>query len=298
MPEVRRPFVTVIIPALNAQESLPFLLDSLQDQSYPADRRELIVVDNGSTDRTVAIARERGVSLLVEDQVKGPGAARNRGIVAARGEILAFLDADCIATPTWIDEGVKFLVENGADIVAGRVDWIFSVQPSAAEVFDSLVHLRNDVHVEKDRTAATANMFVADRVFRRAGLFPPFRYGEDTLFVLRAQAAGFRLAYARTAVIRHPARGFWGVMAKAIRVGWQFDAVSRAMGRHRNHAILTCARAALPRTPWGVRKLIRMRGSPNMEHMVWRLCMVWSAYGYAWGMTSTVSLIRGFFCRR
>lgn len=122
-----RPAVSVIIPAYNEQTFLGRCLDSLARQSYPADRIEVVVLDNGSTDATPEIARSRGVRLEI-DPVSRVGGLRNRGAALATGEVLAFLDADCVAPPDWIASAVdaldsdpslgavggNYLVEDGA----------------------------------------------------------------------------------------------------------------------------------------------------------------------------------------
>ena len=76
------PQVTVIVPAYNAAGTLPSCLTALANQSYPRSAYEVIVVDDGSTDATAAIASDAGVSVITQPNV-GPAAARNRGAAAA-----------------------------------------------------------------------------------------------------------------------------------------------------------------------------------------------------------------------
>ena len=87
--------ISVVIPAYNAEKTLARALDSVLAQTRPSD--EIIVVDDASTDRTVRLAKsyaERGVSLLHARERRGAAAARNMGIAGARGQWIAFLDAD------------------------------------------------------------------------------------------------------------------------------------------------------------------------------------------------------------
>jgi hypothetical protein len=197
-----------------------------------------------------------------------------------------------------MESGVAALERESAGVVAGRVEWTFSSRRSASEVFDSLVHLRNDIHVPRDRTAVTANLFVRRQVFDAIGRFPHHRSGEDSVFVLRAQGAGFTLRYAPDAVVRHPARKFWRIMAKAIRVGLHFDDVSRARGRPLREEVTTCARAAVPCSPRHALQMIQARGTPDMEPYAFRVWLVSYAYAHAWGMASTLSILRGRFLGR
>jgi lipopolysaccharide/colanic/teichoic acid biosynthesis glycosyltransferase/glycosyltransferase involved in cell wall biosynthesis len=93
--------ISVIVPAYNAQDTLDKCLEALQNQSIASDQYEILVVNDGSTDRTPEIASRRGVR-LIEQPNAGPAAARNAGANAASGEILVFTDADCEPAPDWI----------------------------------------------------------------------------------------------------------------------------------------------------------------------------------------------------
>ena len=98
-----QPLISVIVPALNEGSVIRRCLASLQQQRLPSDCFEVIVVDNGSTDRTREIARSFGGSLAVtvlERSGVRIAALRNLGAATARGEFLAFLDADCVAPST------------------------------------------------------------------------------------------------------------------------------------------------------------------------------------------------------
>ena len=83
--------VAVVIPAFNADRYLGDALRSLREQSLQPD--EVVVVDDGSTDRTAAIAQQAGATVIRQQQ-RGPGAARNRGVEATTAPLIAFLDAD------------------------------------------------------------------------------------------------------------------------------------------------------------------------------------------------------------
>src|SRR5215475_9690868 len=81
--------VSVIIPALNEEDSLPGLLGAIPEEAV----NEIIVVDNGSTDRTAAVARHCGAR-VVSENCRGYGAACWAGFKATQGEILVFMDGD------------------------------------------------------------------------------------------------------------------------------------------------------------------------------------------------------------
>src|SRR5512134_3029901 len=92
--------VSIIVPVRNGAQSLPACLEALLAQSLPRDRYEVVVVDDGSTDPSAAIARASGVTCLSIPPA-GPSAARNHGARHARGDLLLFTDADCAPAPDW-----------------------------------------------------------------------------------------------------------------------------------------------------------------------------------------------------
>jgi glycosyltransferase involved in cell wall biosynthesis len=102
--------ISVIVPTLNEEKYLPRCLKSLVNQTW--DRPfEVLVVDGGSTDETVRVAKRYADKVLVKP--KSPvGAARNLGAKAARGDILAFIDADTIANPQWLSSVDEAFREN------------------------------------------------------------------------------------------------------------------------------------------------------------------------------------------
>ena len=102
------PDASVVIATYNRAALLGACLDCLLAQDYPAERYEIIVVDDGSTDYTESVVRERaGVRYLRQERTLGPGAARNRGIAEARGDIVIFTDSDALAPPCFVREHVE-----------------------------------------------------------------------------------------------------------------------------------------------------------------------------------------------
>lgn len=102
------PDASVVIPTYNRARFIGPCLDSLLAQDYPAERYEIIVVDDGSTDDTESVVRERAeVRYLRQERTLGPGAARNRGIAEARGDIVIFTDSDALAPPCFVREHVE-----------------------------------------------------------------------------------------------------------------------------------------------------------------------------------------------
>ncbi|MBI5205634.1 MAG: glycosyltransferase family 2 protein [Nitrospirae bacterium] len=95
--------VSVVIPAYNAQKTIAACLDSLMKQDYPGDY-EVIVVDDGSSDSTPDIISGYERVRLMKQANAGPAAARNKGAMDAKGEIILFTDSDCVPEGNWITE--------------------------------------------------------------------------------------------------------------------------------------------------------------------------------------------------
>ncbi len=114
-----RILVSVVIPALNAASTLPLVLEPLRQ--LPRDW-EVIVVDDHSTDATVEVARRFGAHVTPSAGSGSCSAARNTGVVAARGDIVVFLDADIVSTPENMARAVERLMASGASGLFGVYD--------------------------------------------------------------------------------------------------------------------------------------------------------------------------------
>ena len=214
------PKVSVIVPVYNAEKYIRLLIESLLDLDYPKELLEIILIDNNSRDKTTEIIKRYSVMLLEEKTVQSSYAARNVGIQNANSEILAFTDADCIVTPQWIREGVKVLVSQSADLVGGRIEFIYSKQKTAAELYDSIFNLQNESNVRERNSATTANLFVQSHVFKTTGLFPDLvQSGGDIQWTSGATKRGFSLVYAPNAIVQHPTRQLKELLKKNFRVG-------------------------------------------------------------------------------
>lgn len=148
--------VRVVIPVYNGADTIGDLLTALTHQVDPPLDCEIIVVDNGSTDRTCEVVRSFGAALLEESE-RGPGAARNRGLVAARGEVIAHLDADVVPTRQWL----KKIVEPFNDpetIMVGGATYNYKPETAAQRYMASLP----DARLER-RIGQSTFPFIASR---------------------------------------------------------------------------------------------------------------------------------------
>lgn len=112
--------VSVIIPVLNGAATIAQTLGALFNQAAAPANTEIIVVDNGSTDNTRDIVRQFDVTLL-QEKTPGPSAARNCGLRAATGDVIAYLDADALPTRSWLAELTTAFEDPDVVIAGGRV---------------------------------------------------------------------------------------------------------------------------------------------------------------------------------
>jgi hypothetical protein len=118
LPELaEHPKVSVVVCAFNAETTMAACLASLRALRYPAF--EVIVVNDGSTDQTGAIAEQFEGVHVIHQENKGLSAARNVGIAASAGEIVAFTDSDCVVDPDWLHHLVAAFLSSGLPAVGG-----------------------------------------------------------------------------------------------------------------------------------------------------------------------------------
>lgn len=267
------PFVSVIVPVYNDAVRVRGCLDRLTNQDYPKGRYEVIVVDNGSTDETPQVLEAFRVTRLVETAARSSYVARNVGVRAAAGSVLAFTDSDCRPSRDWLTRGVDALA--GADLAGGAVRFAFSARPSGAELFDSVSNMQVARNVAERGVAKTANLFVRAGVFEAVGGFPPVRSGGDVAWTRRATDSGFRLVYAPDAVVEHPARRLTELVRKQHRVGRGQPFLWASAGWSKLGVLRAMALAVVPdTTPWALLAQLRPGGAPVGRVMGLR---VWSA---------------------
>jgi len=207
---------SVIVPVLDDNAGLRRLANALRSQSLPADQFEVIVVDNGPQDaaseRLAAIDEALGglTARTLHQPKRGSYAARNLALAQARANVLAFTDADCLPEPGWLEAGLAHLrTEPSADAVAGGIE-LFAANDnhrSGAELYELVHGFPQERYVTDLHFGATANLFVRKATFDRVGTFDDaLKSGGDVEWGRRLHAAGLRMHYERSAVVRHPAR--------------------------------------------------------------------------------------------
>lgn len=205
------PRVSVVICAYNADRTMEECLESLTKLRYP--NFEVIIVDDGSTDRTKEISERYPQFQLISHENRGLSVARNEGIYAANGEIVAFTDSDCAVDPDWITFLVhRFLSENfaavgGPNLPPAEDHWIPEV---VARSPGGPTHvLLTDFEAEHIPGCNMA--FWRDKLLE-VGVFDPIyrAAGDDVDICWRLQNAGYKIGFAASALVWHRRRATIG----------------------------------------------------------------------------------------
>lgn len=196
---------SVIVPVRNAKAELRALISALRQQTTPRHSFEVVVGDDGSTDRSVdGLETTDGWLRVTSGPPQTSYAARNRAVALARAPILAFCDADCRPEPTWLEAGLAALA--GADIVAGRIRFALPPRRTIWTLLEMELSKNAELHARLGR-AETANLFVRRDLFERLGGFDPTLPSHgDFDFVARCVAGGAKLLFAPDAVVWHATR--------------------------------------------------------------------------------------------
>lgn len=218
-----QPFVSVVIPVFNDAERLKLCLAALEHQTYPQNLYEVIVVDNDSAESVEPVVSQFSQAIALFESLRGSYAARNKGILQAQGEIIAFTDSDCIPAADWLEKGTAQLLNTPhCGLVAGEIKFFFKTpdRPTGIELYDTLTYFKQKDYVEKDRFGATANVFTLRRVLDDVGFFnAQLKAGGDREWGQRVFAAGYKQSYANDVCVAHPARAsLTEVLEKAVRV--------------------------------------------------------------------------------
>jgi glycosyltransferase involved in cell wall biosynthesis len=197
---------SVVVPHLDDYQNLDACLTLLHEQSFPSDRTEIIVADNGSSCGLDAVRRIVGTrGRVVEVAERGAGPARNAGFRASQGEAIAFIDSDCRPDRRWLEEGLAEL--QVADFAGGRIEVVVQdpTRMTAAEAFESVFSFQNERYVRDLSFTVTASMFVWRSVFDAVGGFEN-GVPEDRDWCRRARLRGYRIRFASKSIVGHPAR--------------------------------------------------------------------------------------------
>lgn len=206
----RPPWVSIVVPVYDGAGTLGLLIESLSREAAAGARFEVVAVDDGSSDGSRALlvesARRLPFPLLVEGQPNaGCPSARNRGIRASRGEIVAFLDQDCAVEPGWIEAITSGYEDPRLGGVGGR-----TLPARVTNLVEAYAAARRHLELPALSQGGVEYVIGGNSSFRRGALLEVggfderFRTGaEDWDLSIRIRKAGWRIAYRAEAVVRH-----------------------------------------------------------------------------------------------
>ena len=214
------PRVSVVVPVRDRAADLADCLTALSALDYPRERVEVIVVDDASTDETAAVARSFPCKVIVNERARGAAHARNRGARRSSGEILAFIDSDCVADPGWLRELVPYFAWDRVAAVGGMVQACFtSSRLDRYEAAASSLSMGRRLQISLDDVdtlyAPACNLLVRrDAYLSAGGMREDLRFGEDVDLCWRLRARGECFVYAPHGAVRHKHRDRLPAMLK------------------------------------------------------------------------------------
>jgi glycosyltransferase involved in cell wall biosynthesis len=237
-PDAVRQTASVIIPARNEARSIARLIEAVLAQRPPDWNIEVLLIDDGSTDDTAAVARAAGARVLELGSRAGggnPAAGRNRGARVAIGDPLIFLDADCLPAPGWLGR-LLAAHQAGATVVGGALDL-----PDGLSFMARCDYYCGWYHVHSRRPGGEVpnhppgNVSVRREAFARSSGFTeqqPVAYAHEELaWQSEVLDRGGRIVFDPQAIVYHYNRpGFRNLLRRNYR--WGFSAIeSKARSR-------------------------------------------------------------------
>jgi glycosyltransferase involved in cell wall biosynthesis len=196
--------VSVVIPAYNAAKTIGEAVAHSLSQTKGSLQVELIVVDDGSTDDTAAVAESAGATVIRQENA-GPAAARNRGWKSATGTFICFTDSDCIPTAGWLENLLDGFTESQVGAVAGSYEIANPSSWLARWVHQEIMerHKRMPSFI---RAFGSYNVAIPRHVLQATGGFDPVyrrASGEDNDLSYRIIKKGWRIAFRPQAKVAH-----------------------------------------------------------------------------------------------
>jgi len=216
------PFVSIIIPTYREWHLLTRCLEALSVQSYPLARFEVIVVNNDPADPVPSFIHFPGQLLILNETTAGSYAARNTGVLHAKGEIIGFTDSDCVPDKNWIANAVAYLQAHpGCSRVAGDIRIMYrGARPTVVEMYNRIYAFPQQWLIANGGGSITGNLFTYKRVFDAVGGFDEKLLSMgDVAWGKLAQNAGFKVHYVDNVIVDHPSRDLGALIKKERRHG-------------------------------------------------------------------------------
>jgi len=245
------PLVTIAMPCLDEAGFVAACLRSVQVQTYPGDRVEILVADGRSEDGTrdilARLAREDGRIRVIDNPERLQAAGLNRILAEARGEVVVRMDVHCEYTPDYVEKCVETLERTGADAVGGAQRCLGRApfEKAVCAALRSPLGVGGAAYRSPDNEGFVDTVFLGAyqrSVFDRIGLWDPCAVtNEDAELNQRLVAAGGRIYLSRAIVVHYVPRG--SIQALALQYYRYGRGRARTLLKHRR---LLTIRPALP----------------------------------------------------
>ncbi len=197
--------LSIIIPTHNSELTIKQCIESLTSQSFPREKFEIIVVDDGSTDQTTSIAKKAGADSIILIEPCFQGKSRNIGVQNAKANLLGFIDSDCEAKNGWVETIIKEL--ESLQAITGAIDNGNTQSKIAwAEYFVEFCAFNEFRKRSVIRTMPGCNIACLKEIFMKAGGFSEERLSEDILFGQALRRKGVEQIFVPELKIKHLCR--------------------------------------------------------------------------------------------
>lgn len=198
------PFISIVVPVHNEEENIEACILSLLNTEYPC--KEIIVVNDGSTDKTAEIAAKYPVKIVHINKKSGSASARNMGASIAKGDIIAFIDGDCLADRYWLKNLAACYANPQVGGVGGpyrslKVSYLSRCIDSAIE---GALSLNGKFREFKGPMLAGCNICFRKNIFDKVGGFnSSLPTAGDNDICVRTMRAGYALTFEPKAIVWH-----------------------------------------------------------------------------------------------
>jgi glycosyltransferase involved in cell wall biosynthesis len=179
--------ISVVVPFYNSEKYIGRCIEALLNQDFPEERYQIILINNNSRDSSASIVRRYPRITLIDEQKLGSYAARNRGVIEANGDVIAFTDSDCVPASDWLKEIESAMNDSNVGIAVGNYQLARDSLP---------ISMMEDYENEKNNYifrsgikelyyGYTRNMAVRKKLFNAVGSFLEMARGSDVIFIRR-----------------------------------------------------------------------------------------------------------------
>jgi len=239
------PIISIIIPTHNSEQTLKKCLNSLSSQSLSRQKYEILVVDDGSTDQTIKIAKKCDVDSVISTEHCFQGKARNIGVKNSHGKLLAFIDSDCIAEENWLTVILAELSKLPA--ISGSIE---NGVPDSPVAWSEYCLEFGGLGKQKPRSTAsifsTCNGACTKESFQKSGGFEESESSEDFIFILALKNAGIPTLFVPEMKIQHLCRTSMAKVLKNMEKLGNFFVLSRQKNSSLPHTFFLRNRLFIP----------------------------------------------------